>query len=82
MLNIGGVDFGFSSSTTALYLAEVDTENQIVRIMLGREYDKKTPSIIADEMHSLHGKFLISNGLLMVLTGALLTNVNLNLENV
>jgi len=22
--------------------------------MLGREYDKKTPSIIADEMHSLH----------------------------
>jgi hypothetical protein len=54
LLNIGGVDFDFLSSTTALYLAEVDTENQIVRILLGREYDKKTPSIIADEMHSLH----------------------------
>lgn len=53
-LHFGGVDFGFSSSTTALYLAEVDTENQIVRIVLGREYDKETPSLIADEMHSLH----------------------------
>jgi len=54
LLNIGVVDFDFPSSTTALYLAEVDTENQIVRILLGREYDKKTLSIIADEMHSLH----------------------------
>jgi hypothetical protein len=53
-LHIGGVDFGFSSSTTALYVGEVDTENQIVRIVLGREYDKKTPSLVADEMHSLH----------------------------
>ena len=53
-LHIGGVDFGFSSSTTVLYVGEVDIENQIVRIVLGREYDKKTPSLVADEIHALH----------------------------
>jgi hypothetical protein len=53
-LHIGGVDFGFSSSTTALYIGELDKENNIVRVILGREYDKKTPSFIADEMHNLH----------------------------
>lgn len=53
-LHIGGVDFGFSSSTTAIYGGEVDTEHQIIRIVLGREYDKKTPSLVADEIHSIH----------------------------
>ena len=53
-LHIGGVDFGFSSSVTALYVGEVDTENQIVRIVYGKEFDKLSPSVIADEMHSLH----------------------------
>ncbi len=53
-LHIGGVDFGFSSSVTALYVGEVDTENQVVRIIVGKEYDKKTPSFIADDMHRLH----------------------------
>ena len=53
-LHIGGVDFGFSSSVTAIYIAEVDTENQIVRIIFGKQYDRKTPSFIADEIHRLH----------------------------
>jgi hypothetical protein len=53
-LHIGGVDFGFSSSVTALYVGEVDTEHQVIRIVLGREYDKKTPSLVADEIHSIH----------------------------
>ena len=53
-LHLGGVDFGFSSSVTALYVLELDTENQIARIVVGKEYDKKTPSEIANEMHSLH----------------------------
>lgn len=52
-LHIGGVDFGFSSSVTAIYVGEVDREHSIVRIIVGREYDKKTP-FIADKMHSLH----------------------------
>jgi len=53
-LHIGGCDFGFSSSVTALYVGEVDTENQIIRMVIGEEYDKTTPSIIADRMFKLH----------------------------
>ncbi|MDR4512607.1 MAG: hypothetical protein MRJ93_12985 [Nitrososphaeraceae archaeon] len=53
-LHIGGVDFGFSSSVTALYIAELDPQLQIVRIITGKEYDKKTPSEIANDMFSLH----------------------------
>ena len=53
-LHIGCVDFDFSSSTTVIYVGEIDTEHQIIRIVLGREYDKKTPSLMADEMHSIH----------------------------
>jgi hypothetical protein len=53
-LHCGGVDFGFSSSVTALYVGEIDIENQIVRIVLHKEYDKKTPSDIANDMFSLH----------------------------
>ena len=45
---------GFSSSVTALSVGEVDTEHRVIRIVLGREYDKKTPSLVADEMYSLH----------------------------
>ena len=44
----------FSSSVTALYVGEVDTENQVVRIVLHKEYDKKTPSEVANDMFSLH----------------------------
>jgi len=54
VLHVGGVDFGFSSSVTALYIGEVDTENQVVRIVLHKEYDKKTPSEIANDVFSLH----------------------------
>ncbi len=53
-LHIGGVDPGYSSSVTALYVGEVDTENNIVRIVIGREYDKAVPSNIVNEMHALH----------------------------
>jgi hypothetical protein len=43
-----------SSSTTVLYVEDVDKEHNIVSIVLGREYDKKTPSLVADEIHALH----------------------------
>ena len=56
---LGGVDFGFSSSVTALYIAELDPQLQIVRIIAGDEYDKKTPSEIANDMFQLHTR--ISN---------------------
>ena len=53
-LHMGGIDFGFSSSVTALYIGELDNENQIIRLVLSKEYDKKTPSEIANDMFSLH----------------------------
>lgn len=54
VLHMGGVDFGFSSSMTAIYVLELDTENDIVRVVKGFEYDKKTPSFIADILFKLH----------------------------
>jgi hypothetical protein len=39
-------------------VGEIDTEHQIIRIVLGREYDKKAPSLMADEMHSIHRQIL------------------------
>jgi hypothetical protein len=53
-LHLGGVDFGFSSSVTALYIAELDPQLQIIKIIAGKEYDKKTPSEIAYDMFQLH----------------------------
>ncbi len=53
-LHLGGVDFGFSSSKTTVYVGEVDKENNIVNLIYGVEYDKKTPSYIANIMFSLH----------------------------
>lgn len=53
-LHIGGVDFGFSSSVTSLCIGEVDPENQIVRIIIAKDYDKQSPSVIANDIHDLH----------------------------
>lgn len=53
-MHVGDVDFGFSSSVTALYVLELHTKNQIARIVRGRKYDKKTSSEIAHDMYSLH----------------------------
>ena len=53
-LHIGGIDFGFSTSFTTIYIAELDTENQIVKIVLGEQYDKTTPSVISDRIFQLH----------------------------
>lgn len=53
-LHIGGIDFGFSTSVTTIYIAELDTENQIVKIVIGEEYDKTTPSVIADRIFQLN----------------------------
>ncbi len=53
-LHIGGIDFGFSTSITTIYIAELDTENEIVKIVLGEEYDKTTPSVISDRIFQLH----------------------------
>ena len=51
---IGGIDFGFSSSLTTIYVGEIDLENQVVRIIVGEEYDKARPSFIADRIFQLH----------------------------
>ena len=53
-LHFGGVDYGFSSSKTAIYIGELDTENDIMRLVLNLEYDKSDPEIIANKMHELH----------------------------
>ena len=53
-LHIGGIDGGFSSSKTAAYIGELDTDKQIVRIIWGKEWDKEAPSIIADEIHDIN----------------------------
>jgi hypothetical protein len=57
-LHIVGVDPGFSSSKTAVYMAEVLKEEKCIRIIYGREYDKDTPSKIADDIHTLHTRYL------------------------
>ena len=36
-----GIDPGFSSSVTAITVVEIDTENQIVRVVLSEEHDKR-----------------------------------------
>ncbi len=53
-LHIGGIDFGFSTSITTIYIAELDTENEIVKIVLGEQHDKTTPSVIGDRIFQLH----------------------------
>ncbi|MDR4510132.1 MAG: hypothetical protein MRJ93_00305 [Nitrososphaeraceae archaeon] len=53
-LHFVGVDFGFSSSVTSICICELDTENQIVRVIREQTYDKKTPSFIADILFKLH----------------------------
>jgi hypothetical protein len=53
-LHIAGIDPGFSSSTTAITICERDVEHQIVRVILSEEYDKATPSTIADRVFQLH----------------------------
>jgi hypothetical protein len=53
-VHVGGLDPGFSSSVTALVICEVDTENQIIRVIKGEEFDKVTPSFVADRMFELH----------------------------
>jgi len=55
-LHLGGVDFGFSSSVTTLYIGEIDSENNIIRIIYGKQFDKVTPSFIAHQVHTLHVK--------------------------
>lgn len=39
---------------TGLYVAELDSERQIVRLVLHKEYDKKTTSEIVNDMFSVH----------------------------
>ena len=58
-LNLLGIDFGFDSNVTDLYITELDPQLQIVRIIVGYKYDKKTPSVTADRMFQLHSQ--ISN---------------------
>jgi len=53
-LHLGGVDFGFSSSMTTIYVGEVDEENNMLRIIIGEEYDKALPSFIANRIFDLH----------------------------
>ncbi len=55
-LHLAGVDFGFSSSVTTVYVAEIEKEHNTIRIIHGAEYDRKTPSFIADEIFELHKK--------------------------
>ena len=40
-----GIDPGFSSSVTAITVVEIDTENQIVRVVLSEEHDKASTSV-------------------------------------
>ena len=49
-----GIDPGFSSSVTAITVCEIDTENQVVRVVLSEEHDKARPSFIADRVFQLH----------------------------
>lgn len=53
-LHLGGVDFGFSSSLTTIYVGEIDEENNVIRIMIGEEYDKALPSFIARRIFEIH----------------------------
>ena len=53
-MNVGGVDFGYSSSTTDLYIEEKDRERNLVKIILGREYDKKTFSFVGNAIFNLN----------------------------
>jgi len=55
-LHFGGVDPGFGSSKATLYIGEFDMENQIIRIIVGREYDHEVPSKIADDIFEYHTK--------------------------
>ena len=57
-LHICGVDPGFSSSKTAVYVGEYLKEEKCIRIIYGKEYDKDTPSKIADDIHQLHRTYL------------------------
>jgi len=59
-IHLAGVDEGFGSSNTALYIGELmeyEGEFGIVRIIYGKEYDRKeriAPSQVVDDMFDLH----------------------------
>jgi hypothetical protein len=61
-------------------VGEVDTDHQVIQIMLGREYDKKTPSLVANEMFSLHREIPHLEWFVDGANRLLLTNVNQNLK--
>jgi len=54
MLHPAGVDWGFGSSKSAIYVGEIDEQEQTCRIIYGKSYENSTPSFIAAEMHRLY----------------------------
>jgi len=56
-LHFAGVDEGFGSSKTAIYISELmeyEGEYGILRIIYGKEFDRAVPSEVVDEMYDLH----------------------------
>ena len=56
-LHFAGVDEGFGSSKTAIYIGELmeyEGDAGIIRIVYGQEWDRAVPSDIADEIFNLH----------------------------
>jgi len=54
MLHPAGVDWGFGSSKSAIYVGEIDEQEQTCRVIYGKSYENSTPSYIASEMHRLY----------------------------
>ena len=56
-IHLGGVDEGFGSSKTAVYIGELmpfEGDYGIIRIIHGKEYDRAVPSEVADDIFDLH----------------------------
>lgn len=55
--HFGGIDPGFSK-TTPIYIGELDTENQCVRIIYCKRYDNAIPSELVKAVWTLHKQYL------------------------
>lgn len=55
--HFGGIDPGFSK-TTPVYIGELDTEHQCVRIVYCHRYDNAIPSELVKEVWELHKEYL------------------------
>jgi hypothetical protein len=58
-LHFAGVDEGFGSSKTAIYIGELmeyEGDAGIIRIIHGQEYDRAVPSEVVNDMFDLHKK--------------------------